>query len=64
MRNGNLLKSRVSEIRVKRIHVHQGVGVLLAEFQTFDSFLNKTLKTAQKDCLYSKEFLLFSNLCM
>ena len=28
MRNGNLLKSRVSEIRVKRIRVNQGVGVL------------------------------------
>ena len=27
MRNGNLLKSRVSEIRVKRIRVNQGVGV-------------------------------------
>ena len=31
MRNGNLLKSRVSEIRVKRIRVNQGVGV----FQLF-----------------------------
>ena len=28
MRNGNLLKSRVSEIRVKRIRVNQGVGVV------------------------------------
>ena len=28
VRNGNLLKSRVSEIRVKRICVNQGVGVL------------------------------------
>ena len=28
VRNGNLLKSRVSEIRVKRIRVNQGVGVL------------------------------------
>ena len=28
MRNGNLLKSRVSEIRVKRIRVNQGVGVI------------------------------------
>ena len=28
MRNGNLLKSRVSEICVKRIRVNQGVGVL------------------------------------
>ena len=27
MRNGNLLKSRVSEICVKRIRVNQGVGV-------------------------------------
>ena len=27
MRNGNLLKSRVSEIRVKQIRVNQGVGV-------------------------------------
>ena len=28
VRNGNLLKSRVSEICVKRIRVNQGVGVL------------------------------------
>ena len=28
VRNGNLLKSRVSEIRVKRIRVNQGVGVV------------------------------------
>ena len=28
MRNGNLLKSRVSEVCVKRIRVKQGVGVL------------------------------------
>ena len=28
MRNGNLLKNRVSKIRVKRIRVNQGVGVL------------------------------------
>ena len=28
MRNGNLLKIRVSEIRIKRIRVNQGVGVL------------------------------------
>ncbi len=27
VRNGNLLKSHVSEIRVKRIRVNQGVGV-------------------------------------
>ena len=27
MRNGNLLKSRVSEIWVKRIRVNQGIGV-------------------------------------
>ena len=27
MRNGNLLKSRVSEICVKRIRVNQGLGV-------------------------------------
>ena len=27
MKNGNLLKSRVSEIRVKRIRITQGVGV-------------------------------------
>ena len=29
MRNGNLLKSHVSEIRVKRIHVNQGGGLYL-----------------------------------
>ena len=28
MSNRNLLKSRVSEIRVKRIRVNQGVGVI------------------------------------
>ena len=28
MRNGNFLKLRVSEIRVKRIRVNQGLGVL------------------------------------
>ena len=28
MRNGNLLKMHVSEIRVKRILVNQGLGVL------------------------------------
>ena len=27
VRNGNVLKMRVSEIRVKRIRVNQGVGV-------------------------------------
>ena len=31
MRHGNLLKSRVSEIRVKQIRVNQGVGVLTVE---------------------------------
>ena len=29
VRNGNFLKSGVSEIHLKRIHVNQGVGVLL-----------------------------------
>ena len=28
MRNGNFLKMRVSEIRVKRIRVNQGLGAL------------------------------------
>ena len=27
MRNGNFLKMRISEIRVKRIRVNQGLGV-------------------------------------
>ena len=31
MRNGNFLKIRVSEIRVKRIRVNQGIGVVSAE---------------------------------
>ena len=31
-RNGNLLKIRVSEIRVKRICVNQGVGILFKNF--------------------------------
>ena len=29
MRNGNFLKMRISEIRVKRIRVNQGLGVYL-----------------------------------
>ena len=29
VRNGNVLKSRVSEIRINRIRVNHGVGVLL-----------------------------------
>ena len=28
MRNGNVLKMRVSEIRVKQIRVNQGIGVV------------------------------------
>ena len=31
VRNGNLLKSRVSEFRVKRIRVNQGVGVIFTK---------------------------------
>ena len=34
MRNGNLLKSRVSEIPLKRIRVNQGVGVCLLDDDT------------------------------
>ena len=33
VRNGNFLKMRVSEIRVKRIRVNQGLGVL--NYSTF-----------------------------
>ena len=29
VRNGNLLKSRVSDIRVKRIRINQGIGVFV-----------------------------------
>ena len=47
MRNGNLLESCASEIRVKQIRVNQGVGVFW--FVT----LKKILKTEQKrmECL-------------
>ena len=39
MRNGNFLKERVSEIRVKRIRVNQGLGVL--GMYNFDSTKDK-----------------------
>ena len=39
MRNGNFLKKRVSEIRVKRIRVNQGLGVL--GMYNFDSTKDK-----------------------
>ena len=38
MRNGNLLKSRVSEIRVKRIRVNQGVGVHILKSLIFSGW--------------------------
>ena len=44
MRNGNVLKMRVSEIRVKQICVNQGLGVLLRVFfQCFDEQTKKKL---------------------
>ena len=46
MRNGNLLKSRVSEICVKRICVNQGVGALENQFMAFSYYIhNWTLKS-------------------
>ena len=41
MRNGNLLKSRVSEIHVKRIRVNQGVGVFVKVHDSLSSFYEK-----------------------
>jgi hypothetical protein len=39
VRNGNLLKSRISEISIKPIHVNQGVGVVqfMTLFQIFEN---------------------------
>ena len=34
VRNGNLLKTRVSEIRVNQIRVNQGLGVCSIDFET------------------------------
>ena len=43
MRNGNRLKSRVSEIHVKQIHVNQGLGIptILVNKQFFGNFTFK-----------------------
>ena len=41
MRNGNFLKMRLSEIRVKQIHVNQGLGV----------FISDILSVLSKKCL-------------
>ena len=46
MRNGNLLRCRVSEIRVKRIRVNQGDGVF-SEFITILRFRNNVCKVAE-----------------
>ena len=53
MSNGNLLKSRVSEIRVKRIRVNQGVGVrptLLAALLSPHRKQRKSAETKRKLC--------------
>ena len=47
MRNGNLLKSCVSEIRVKRIRVNQGVGGL------WSVLLGKLIQTLEDTSLIS-----------
>ena len=39
MRNGNFLKIRVSEIRVKQIRVNQGLGVHEIETKDFQYFI-------------------------
>ena len=43
VRNGNLLKSPVSEIHVKRIRINQGVGVYILSYclHTFKMFIQK-----------------------
>ena len=43
MRNGNLLKSRVSVIRVKRIHVNQVVGVYSWHKQAFNELVSSNI---------------------
>ena len=45
MRNGNLLKSRVSEIHVKRICVNQGVGVVSSLLALFTTRMASQMKT-------------------
>ena len=45
MRNGNVLKMRVSEIRVKRIRVNQELGVFSKISQIFDDFYSTEHKT-------------------
>ena len=49
VRNGNLLKSRVSEICVKRICVNHGVGVHQR------TFLAWKIKSAQGICHFAKD---------
>ena len=45
MRNGNLLKSRISEIHVKRIRGNQGVGVQKIYFKLmYCDFLRKSVE--------------------
>ena len=53
MRNGNLLKSRVNEICVKRIHVNQGVGVCPFLVNFFPS-LNNMKNTNNENFTFSK----------
>ena len=49
MRNGNLLKSRVSELHLKRIYVNQGVGVVKQDFKML----------TQLKCGFCKKLLLY-----
>ena len=57
MRNGNLLKSRVCEIQVKRICFNQGVGVVLTNTQR-GNLLNVHLHNYKEyDPCYKKEKL-------
>ena len=51
MRNGNVLKSRVSEICIKRIHVNQGVGVTV---NCGVSVIFETIKDERKNKDYER----------
>ena len=50
MRNGNLLKSRVSEIGIKLIGVNQGVGVDLVIFNYWETWLKLVMLEQVQAC--------------
>jgi hypothetical protein len=50
MRNGNFLKMPVGEIRVKRIRVNQGLGVILLQKQ-FHTIVHSGLEGEKEICI-------------